>query len=169
MTYITNLDAHALNMGLKKIFNDFIDEALHCTYDRGWLLFKIYLYAYISDYVWMWIFYVCIPSLVFLSLKLYVYWLILLLQTCTWGVLEYVVIAHDSWFQWEAHPPTISLFQYMIVLVIMHFNCILAKYYFKFDVLIGVFSMTNTTQYSKHYLLPIVWFHSLRISVVSTL
>ena len=44
-------------------------------------------------------FYVCIPSLVFLSLKLYVYWLILQLQTCTWGVLEYVVIAHDSWFQ----------------------------------------------------------------------
>lgn len=55
MTYIANLDAHELNMGLdKKNFNDFIDGALHCTYDRGWLLIELYLYPYISDYVWIW-------------------------------------------------------------------------------------------------------------------
>ena len=144
MTYIGNSIPRELNMGLKKSPSTTLQTELCIiyTYDRGWNIY-VYIYAYWHLYFYHWD---CMcTEFIFMITNLYVegfrvccdhMWFLILVRGAPSKYLSLSI--HDS------------------VRVIICFNCILSMYHFIYDVLIGVFSMTDTTQYSKHYLLPIV-------------
>ena len=46
-TYIVNLDAYELNLGDKRVFNNFTNGDLQYIYDKGWMLFK-----HVFVYLW---------------------------------------------------------------------------------------------------------------------
>ena len=86
-------------------------RVLYYTYDRGWMLFKSGLYMLLTIYK-------CsfndayIFSLVFSSLKMYVYYLEHKIKLLYRGFLHYVANTCDSWFQWKAHSLGIQAYPY---------------------------------------------------------
>ena len=64
--------------------------------------------------------YVYILSLVFLSLKLYMYCLILQKNNCIERFLKYVANAHYSWFLMNVHPTSINILYLMPYGILCH-------------------------------------------------